>query len=222
MPALPAVPNVIRVTVKQSYGDDVDILNRCYFSWSGSTTQVSLGLMATGLAAAWHAHIALYQYTGLNLVSVECVDLTSDSAPLAYYEPGTSGQNAGTNLPAGSAAVLQFEINRRYRGGKPKMFLSGINAGQMQTPQTLTAAAIADFITGWLAFVLAALVTWGGLTTLVSQVNVSYYEGFTNTVGPTGRARVKPTLRMVPVVDLIVGVNVNPSIASQRRRNETP
>lgn len=222
MPALPAVPGVIRVSFKQSFGEDVDVLNRCFFAYTGTTSQVSLGSMATTLAAAWHSHIASLQNTGIILNEVECVDLTSDSAPLAVYPPGTAGTVATNPLPAGSAVVLQFEINRRYRGGKPKMFLSAIPAADLLTVQELTGGAIAAYISGWLAFTAAALVTYSGITVVTEQVNVSYYQGFTNGVGPTGRARVIPTLRGSPVVDPIVGVSCNSNIASQRRRNETP
>lgn len=222
MPALPAVPGVIRSTMKQSVGEDVDILNRQYWAYTGTTTQVSLGDMATELATAWHAHIAPYQTNNLMLQQVECVDLTSDSAPLAFAEPGTLGTAAGATLAAGSAAVLQFEINRRYRGGKPKNFIGGMVDASAMDSQRWTAAFIANLITGWLDVVAATLVTFGGITVVTEQVNVSYYQGFTNGMGPTGRARVIPTLRAAPVVDPIVGISVNSNIASQRRRNETP
>jgi hypothetical protein len=222
MPPLPAVPGVIKVSFKQSFGTDVDVLNRCFFAYTGTTTQVSLGSMATTLAAAWHSHVAALQNTGIVLNQVECVDLTSDSAPIAFADPGTTGGTATNPLSAGVAAVLQFEINRRYRGGKPKMFLSAIPYADLANVNQLSGAAIANFIGGWLAFTAAALVTYSGITVVTEQVNVSYYSGFTNGVGPTGRARIIPTLRGAPLVDPVVGISMNSGLASQRRRNETP
>lgn len=222
MPPLPPVAGVIRSSFKQSIGSDTDILNRCFWAYTGSTSQVSMGSMATELAAAWHTHMHPIQWNGTALESVECVDLASDSAPLAFAEPGTDGSAAGPPAPAGAAAVLQFEINRRYRGGKPKMFIAGLVAANLLSGQQLEAAYIADLAEAWLAVVAATLVTFSGITVVTEQVNVSYYEGFTNGTGPTGRARVIPTLRETPITDPVVGIAVGSNVASQRRRNQTP
>lgn len=223
MPPLPPVPGVIRSTFKQTFQGDLDILNRCFWSFSGTTSQVSMGDFATALATHWHANIAPLQSNAMVLESVECVDLTSDSSPLAYAVPGTTGSLTPNPLAAGSAAIIQFEVNRRYRGGKPKIFVAGIMASQTQTVQTLTAAAIAAFEEAWLNIQAEVIETeFGSITTITGQVNVSYYSGFTNGTGPTGRAKVIPTLRETPVVDPIIGVGINPNIASQRRRNQTP
>jgi len=223
MPPLPPVPNVIRSTFKQQQAGDLDILNRCFWSYSGTTSQVSMGAFATALAAHWHANIHPLQASDMELVSVECVDLASDTGPLAFFPAGTNGALVSGANPAGAAAVLQFEIDRRYRGGKPKMFIGGLEQVQLSTPQLWTSGFVASLIEAWLAVQAATLeVEFGGITTITGQVNVSYYSGFTNGVGPTGRAKVNPNLRVTPVVDPIVGVDVNPAVASQRRRNETP
>jgi hypothetical protein len=51
-------------------------------------------------------------------------------------------------------------------------------------------------------------------------VNVSYYKGFTNYTGSTGRNKVRSTINPGgPVVDIIQSISGNPRVASQRRRN---
>jgi hypothetical protein len=50
-------------------------------------------------------------------------------------------------------------------------------------------------------------------------VNVSYFQGFHNFTFPSGRVKAIPTVRPVPVVDLINNFSVNPHVGSQRRRN---
>lgn len=223
MPALPPVANVIRSEFKHTLQGDVDLLNRCYWEYTGTTTGTSLFDMAEALAAAWHTNLHPLMVNVATLENVQCMDLTTTSSPVADYAPGTTGGISTAYMAAGSAAVLQFEIARRYRGGKPKMFIGGLSQSQIATTQTWNATFLADLFEAWTALAAGVLdAEYGGITTISHQVNVSYYEGFTNTTGPTGRAKTKPTPRETPLVDIITGYSVNPNIASQRRRNETP
>jgi hypothetical protein len=116
--------------------------------------------------------------------------------------------------------MIQFNIARRYRGGKPKIFLPAGVAADISNTNTWGSTFLATANTDWAAFAAAVLAAgWTGAGTL-THVNVSYYTGFTVVTNPvTHRARNVPTLRGAPVVDTVISYAAEVDIASQRRRN---
>jgi hypothetical protein len=94
------------------------------------------------------------------------------------------------------------------------------------TPQTWLTSYTTGILAGFTE-VLTAIdggYTTAGLT-LPTQVNISYYKGFTNFLESSGRYRAIPTLRTVdglptPLIEEIIGWEVNPKVGSQRRRNQ--
>jgi hypothetical protein len=68
---------------------------------------------------------------------------------------------------------------------------------------------------------LAACITGAPVAVgTVTPVNVSFFSGFTNKTFPSGRTRPVPTPRVTPLIDPIIGSDVNPKVATQRRRNQ--
>jgi hypothetical protein len=90
----------------------------------------------------------------------------------------------------------------------------------LATSQTWAGASITFAVNSWNSFITSVKAApWAG-GTIVNQVNVSYYKGFTNYTGSTGRNKVRSTINPGgPVVDIIQSISGNPRVASQRRRN---
>lgn len=220
MPALPDVPNTIRVVTTVTDDDDLASINRFFLRYTGAQPNpTELLVTANGCAAQWNTNMAPIFHSSSTLTSVSMEDLTNPSASSVVTSVTHAGTRSGTRLSAAAAAVIAASIPRRYRGGHPRTYLAcGVEA-DLQTRQTWTSAAITAFQTAWLDFI-------GGTDTFIwtgggalDPVNVSYYSGFTNFTFPSGRARAIPTLRTTPVVDQIGSYTCRTNVGSQRRRN---
>jgi hypothetical protein len=211
---------VLKVVTVASDQSDLRALNRFFIKYFGATpTQAQVATFAAAVVAAWTGNLAsLYSATSLlELVTVE--DLSSSTSAAASVSTATPGTRAGNTLGAGTACCIQEQVTRRYRGGHPRQYLcSGVQA-DLITRQGWTAGFIISQQVGYVNYQAAiAAAGWAGSGAL-AQVNVSYYQGFTNVTFPSGRVRPVPKLRLVPVVDIITTYTVNPKLASQRRRN---
>lgn len=221
MPPLPVVANVIEVQMRATLGADLDVLSRIYWQYSGTApTDAQLNTMATAVATAWSSDLAALCYTDIALTEVVCTDLTSATAARGIWSGSHAGTSSGTMLPAGVAFNIGFSIARRYRGGKPKVFMPFGVAGDLQTAQTWTSAFATAVATAWGNFTTAvgSAIAWGA--TSEGQVSVSYFSGFTSVQNPiTKRYRNVPTVRSSVTPDAVIGAVYQTRVASQRRRN---
>jgi hypothetical protein len=221
MPALPPVPNVVKIAFIHSDASDLDVVTRLYFEYTGTAPNDSaLNTFATACATAWNTDLASLFNPDVTLTEVTVEDLTSPTAAVGTWSGTHAGTATGTPLPAGTAALVNYSISRRYRGGKPRSYWCMGNTGHINTAQTWTSSFISGFATDYAAF-LAAIIAgaWSGAT-LTSQVNVSYYSGFASVQNPvTLRWKNLATPRATPLVDLVTGFSLNHKFGSQRRRN---
>jgi hypothetical protein len=116
--------------------------------------------------------------------------------------------------------VISFHTARRYRGGHPRIYVAGVPASNLATPQTWGSGGLSVQLSAWEYFIAQFALAVPAAAGPATHVNVSYYQGFTNTTFPSGRIRPVPKLRSGgPIQDFITGYSVNPKVASQRRRN---
>lgn len=219
MPARPTVPKVIQAIFKGTIGGDTDVVNRLYFQYSGTLNQADCQTVANTMAVAWGAHAIVPLSNNYVEQSCQLTDLSSASSPQAVGLNNSSGGSASAALPAGVCVVVEFKITRRYRGGKPRVYLSGPSSGNMASPQSWSAAYLNTMLTDWNAFIAAAVLSPPAAVGTLTHVNVSFIQGFHNVTSSSGRTRPQGTLRGTPIVDIITGYQINPKAASQRRRN---
>lgn len=221
MPPLPAAAGVLKVSIPLTIDSDTAALNRFYVHYAGSApTSADASTFAQGVEAAWGADLAPLHNTLVHQQLVQVEDLSSSTGAVGIGTTPHVGTRAGDVLTGGVCAIVEFKINRRYRGGKPKVFLPAGIRSDIQSMQTWNNTFIAALQSGWAAFMAGVLSSgWTGASTL-THVNVSYYSGFTVVTDPTThRARNKPTLRGTPTVDTVVAYGIETGIGSQRRRN---
>jgi hypothetical protein len=202
-------------------GADQDIVTRFFMAYTGTPpTATQLNTFCGAVAAAWVTDLAPVHTTEKTLVGVTAEDLTSATGAVGSSTVSSAGTEAGTANPAGTAFLLNYHIARRYRGGKPRSYMPWLNTSALATPQTWASASLSYAVAQWALFITAVkAAAWAG-GTITGQVNVSYYKGFTNYVGSTGRNKVRSTINPAgSVVDVIQSVSGNTRIASQRRRN---
>lgn len=192
--------------------------SRFYVSYASTApTAAQLNTFAGSVRSAWGTNLASLASTNESLTGVIATDLSSGG--LSGSDSTTvAGTRAGTEAPVQSCVVIKFLIARRYRGGKPKIFLPfGVQADQADVAHW-SGAFVTAVATGWGNFVTAVQAAgWTGSGAL-NVVNVSYYQGFTTVTRLPLRARNVPTLRGTPLVDTVTAFNVNSLMGSQRRR----
>lgn len=220
MPALPAVPQVIRIAMVGSFSLDLDVVWRFYMAYTGTApTDANLVTFAGSVGNAWNTDIASLTPDQYTLTGVDCIDLTSATAAVGQAVVSHAGTRGTGANPASAAALVNLKIARRYRGGKPRLYIpAGVN-NDVSSAQTWTTAFQTAMNTGFTNFITAVEgAAWSG-GTLSGQVNVSYYEGHASVQNPvTLRWRNYSLVRGTPITDPILAIGTNIKIGTQRRR----
>lgn len=220
MAALPPVPLTVRLQLKHTFGGDTDLMFRIYVSYTGSApTDAECTTFAGAVASAWSAHLASQICGNVDLVEVVAEDLSSASAGVGLWTGSDASSGGVWDGALSTASLINFQIARRYRGGKPRVYLPPMGSAALTSPKLWNSTYQGNMTTGFTAFITAILAAgWSGAGTL-TQVNVSYYSGFTVFMTPSGRARNIPKLRTGgPVTDPVVGIACNAVPASVRKR----
>jgi len=92
--------------------------------------------------------IADFYLTALNpdyvLVEVICTDLSSDTGNVGSFSSGVAGSNSDPPISAGSSLMVNWQIARRYRGGKPRTYLPPMTSYRLATPSTWDETALSE------------------------------------------------------------------------------
>lgn len=221
MPALPAVPQVLRIDYLWTSSADADLISRSFWQYtSGPPTNSDCNAMAAYLTATTLPGVANRWHPDVASRGVTITDLTSSTAAQGESLVTTVGTRTGTELPAGTCALLNFTVARRYRGGKPRLYLPLGTSTDMATTQTWDSTLISNAESLWSDIAADIFAHFPGPTSIAQQVSVSYYEGFRAFTTPSGRVKNISTLRTGgPLVDPVTNFSCNPRFASQRRRN---
>jgi len=221
VPALPVVPQVIRIDHHFSIGEDLAAKCRLFDRYTGAapTNSDLITLANTYMTAFTGSGVAGDMTPDRILTGITITDLTSATAAVGESTiaaiPGTNG---GAKLPADVAAVWSRTIARRYRGGHSRVYWPLGSETDLQDAQTWKVASTTAWATNlltWQTDLNAAI--WGGGGSFV-PVAVSFYSGFTVHTGVTGRARNVSTPRAVALVDTVTGDIMRTGLGSQRKR----
>ena len=223
MPALPAVPNVLRVTYEFSDGLDFQAIVREFWKYSGTPpTDATCATIASDIYTAWVTRLIAELGSVNQILGVKVVDLSSATAGAGVHAAITGGTRSGLGFAGGTAVLVNKRILRRYRGGKPRGYWPFFTVDDFLTPQGWKSASVSGLQTALGLFYgdVAAILESG--CQLLNEVNVSYYHGFASVQNPvTLRWKNINTPRATPIVDDVVASTVHAQPASQRRRNQT-
>lgn len=223
MPPLPSVSQVVRVDLKYTWSNDVDVLNRFFVIYTGpAPTVAQLNTFSGAVRSAWNTNLKAFAQTAITLTQVEATDLSSASSARGLDATAVAGTRNGAILPGQTAVVIRLAIARRYRGGKPRIYMPLFDSTDLNNGQTWKPASTSSLLTSINAFFTAVLAAPWASATLTNLVNISYYNGFHNVTYPSGRTRSVPTLRGTPLTDAVTAFSINPAPGTQRRRAMTP
>jgi hypothetical protein len=221
----PFVPNVLKLTFNQHFGNATNIMNRLFFSFTGTLNEQTALNIATGAAAAWDSDFAPLLSTTYVLDTVVVTDMGSATG-LQYTHPAAlaGGLAAADYLPAQTSMCLTGVIQRRYRGGKPRWYQSGHHQTSLQDNQTFSALAIGQWEAAMVELIAAVkqATTVGG--TITNNVSVSLVSGSTwteyTTAGGKINYRQDPIYRTEALIDTVSIWSPLARVSNQRKRGK--
>jgi hypothetical protein len=217
-PPLPASP-CVRVRLDYTFTDSFKAGSRFYLSYAGSApTAANCATLASDVASAWSSDLASLISADCSLTEVDVLDIATDSGLSGQWTGSDPGTISGNILTANAAQNIEFDIARRYRGGKPRMYLPAPSSAETTDIAHWSAGHVTALNTGISAFFAAIEALSIGAVGALAHVNLSYYKGFTNVTNSSGRTRAAPSYRTTALVDVISGYSAKAEVGSQRRR----
>src|SRR6516162_351881 len=220
MPALPPAQNVIRVVLRYTQSTDLNSINRLFLKYAGGPPQnADLTTWAAFVGTRWANRIGAACHADTSLTLVEATDLTSSTSGQGIDTTVHAGTLAGTPLPAATAMLINYQMQRRYRGGKPRTYLPVGVAAQVLDEQHWVEVFRSNTESNWGAFITDIASAPPNTVTSMHQVNVSYYYPDPTWISSGKPPPVPSVVRPSSVVDDITGHKADPRFGSQRRRN---
>jgi hypothetical protein len=215
---LPASPCL---RVRLIYSDDAgnEAGSRFYLSYAGAApTAATLDTLASDIAGLFNTDLWQYVNQVWTFTEVDILDIATDAGASGTWSGSHSGGNTGAIISANAAINVEYLIARRYRGGKPRMYLPPASDAQMLNSAKWEPSFTASVQTSFATFMTAVEALTPGTLTALTHVNLSYYKGFVNVENSSGRERAAPTYRSSALLDTVTGYSVKQVIGSQRRR----
>jgi hypothetical protein len=220
-PVPPPESPCVRVGLKYLQSDSFEGGSRFYVAYSGSApTAADCATLAADIDSEWSLALAGLVNGDWTLVEVDVLDIATDSGFSGQSTTARDGTRSGTPAPSQCASNIEFGIARRYRGGKPRMFLPPGVMGDTVDPGHWDDTFIGELNVGIAAFFAGIEAASIGAMGALSHVNLSYYDGVSTTTPPWRGPGYKypPKYRAAAVVDPVVGYSAKAMIGSQKRR----
>ena len=215
---LPASP-CVRVRLLYTNTDGSEAGSRFYLSYTGSTpSATTLNTLATDVATEWNTELATLVQDNYALTGVDVLDIATDTGNSGVWAGSHPGTISGVPVPANCAMNVEFGIARRYRGGKPRMFLPPPGQSAMADSGHWGSTTLGYVNTNVAAFFAYLEGLSIGSMGALDHVNLSYYKGFTNITNSSGRERAAPNYRASALLDPVISYTAKAEVGSQRRR----
>lgn len=223
---MPSPPSVAAVRCKLDYLNADNFLagSRFYLTYSGSPpTAANCNTLAGDIGTAWASHIAAYITNTWTLNEIDVLDLGSTSGASAVFAATAAGTASPPAPPSSVAVNVEFDIARRYRGGKPRMYFPQSTNANLANNSQWSGSFVTTFNSAVSAFFaqLNAL-SIGSMGTL-QHSNISFFHGVDKNQPPTGTWRgpphpYPPAYRTTPLVDVVENYSTKATVGSQKRR----
>jgi hypothetical protein len=222
VPALAPVPGVVKLHYGMTVGGDTTTGFHLYWSYGPTPpSEANLQTLVGAVFGSYGTYLAPHAHLDTILTSVTATDLSDPSGAIAVFNGSTPGGLGGDTLPASLSMLVNFKVKRRYRGGKPRVYVPTGAGGDLATPQTWSSTFLTAWTTSWGDHLGIIQSTINGFGTGASLVNVSYYLGGEWKQDQNGNYHRVPTPRAIPHVDTIVS-NAPSSVVGQQRRRVRP
>lgn len=212
MPALPPVPNVVKVVLEGTNGGH-NWANVMHAQWTGaSPSNATLNTIAGDISASWGTNMKSLTTASCELTGVVVTDLTSNLGAQGSNPTVIAGTRTGGNIGGNAAVLVNFPSSFRYRGGHPRIYLVPGSDTDLASSSAWSSTFQGLVETGFAALQSTiATATTGGFS-MAGQCAVSYYS-VAITPAPPHR-RVTPLVMPIATGSFTVELE----LASQRRR----
>jgi hypothetical protein len=206
VPPLQPVDKVVRVALNQLYGA-ARVENIFHVLWVAAAgdflATADVNSICSTVANGYKTNLLPLLQNTLTLSGATGQDLSGPTAPAGSAAVTGAGGVFGAGEAANVACAVTWQINRHYRGGHPRTYLSGIPTSARGSNQAWSGTFTSQIAAAANAMrvAVAALIIRGGPCSLA-------------TVHRTHQGAILP----VPTVDVITNALVNGRIDSQRRR----
>lgn len=199
----PVPPNGVGKLVIDHLFSDSPWVNTFHVLSPGAVTIDEIDALAADILDIWISNLQPYltsqdRLQGAHLYMSDGSTITEGTA--TADEPGLDGDPI---LPSGTACVISWTGAWHYRGGKPRTYLSGLTQPRLVGPHTFSGSFLGDLAGSAADFM-------NGISSL-SGTYGSASLGVLLGAGPSAAGTFAP----------FTGVKVNPSVCSQRRRNNS-
>lgn len=202
---LPAVPGVVKSQFKWTVGTNPAVYSHVFWLYDGlAPTGPQLDTFATAIKTAYDTNLKTMFRANVPLTAVITEDLSTTLTPHGQWLGSVAGTRASGDIPAEVCALLNLRISRRYRGGKPRLYLPAGNSVDAATAMTWSGSFVTAMNAAWTAFHTGVIGLLVGSGHVLDQVSISYF----NAGG----------MRSVPFIDGVLSWSTNPLYSSQRRR----
>lgn len=209
----------VRVRLDYSHDSGLKAGSRLYLAYAGSApTSGNCATLATDIANDWSTNIAQLLNANWQLTEIDIIDIATRTGNSGQWVGSEAGTASGTAMPAQTAMNVEYGIGRRYRGGKPRMFLPPSVTSNLVSDVAWSSTYLTGYKTDFVAFMTAVQGHSVGAMGALTHINLSYYEGFTNITNTSGRTRAAPKYRATALSDVVTDYFPKAEVGSQRRR----
>jgi hypothetical protein len=220
MPPLALVPGVFKAQLKWNDAADIDVSTTLFFRYTGTAPTSSEANTIAGVITTQVGDLADNWPADTVLTGATVTDLSTDEGGEGFSTVSIAGGDENSPLAGGTCFLVNFQIARRYRGGKPRNYLPWGSSLHAVGRQGWESSAVAGWTSSYRSAIAAVVGTTAGACTVGNHCNVSYWQGSHVVISPTtGRARNVPIPRDTPKVDDVTAIVGSTLFASQRRRN---
>jgi hypothetical protein len=220
--AAPPLPDVPVVRCRLDYQDTTSLRSgsRFFLSYTGSAPSgANCTTLAGDIEAAWVTNLQTLINDNFALVEVDVLDIATDAGLSGQWTGTEAGTRSGTPTPNQVANNVEFGIARRYRGGKPRMYLPGGVMADLNDAATWEATFVTDSENAVAAFFAEIEGLSVGSMGTLKHVNLSYYQGYRTRMTGGGQQTFAPKYRSPNALhDDITGYFGKRELGSQRRR----
>jgi hypothetical protein len=219
-------PNPDNPTIKVSLSfTQTDALKggcRLFFNYSGSAPSgTQCATLATYIGGTdFPDELGGLINTSWALTEVDVLDITTSEGLSGKWTGSEAGTRSGTALPAQVSSGVEFNIAKRYRGGKPRIYLPPAVTSDLANESNYTSTFAGTLATDFGTFISG--IAAQGLTAAndLTHVLLSYYQGV-NTATPPWRGpgfKYPPKYRATAVSYNVSGYAGKAMLNSQKRR----
>jgi hypothetical protein len=216
---LPTVPKTFKIVFHHSLGADMNMDNVLHGTYSGGPPLPLADALniADIWRNAWVTNVLPLVTSQVTLVDVTLTDLHTATGVQVVRASGAAGSGTGSHASAGLALVIHEKSALRGRSFNGRIFLGGIETGNLASPQTWLPALVTAANSGFSAFNTAVLT---GTPATVPAI-VSYFGPPTVKAGqlsPGVPRRAHSTVRGTGLSTPLSSFSVSPQVGHQRRR----